>query len=146
MSEPKRLDEYKKRIASLQKPTEHVLQEGDMLGLGEVKIGPGDNNITMSRGAIEVNNEDPGLRSHLSSGGSEVKFGNNVRLDTPLGKFMYENNRALNPQLRHRPPNVVSYYPVVITLPPGIVSNLLRGVLGGIIGFVKAVSEAKNAD
>jgi hypothetical protein len=133
----RRLEYFRQQAAELRKSMESSMQEAELLQVGEEKLGYGDNNIVLSHGEIGLNNEDPGVGGRLSSEGSDVKFGGSLRTDLAIDHLIYEGNKVLNPQMQYRPQNVVSYYPAVLTLPPGLISGLFKGVLTGVMMTVK---------
>jgi hypothetical protein len=116
---------------------ESSMQEAELLQTGEEKIGYGDNNIILSTGEIEINNEDPGVGGRLGSKGSDIKFGGSLQTDLPIDHLIYEGNKVLNPQLQFRPQSVVSHYSAVLTLPSGLIGGLFKGVLTGLMAIVK---------
>lgn len=133
------------RAKELRKPLKQAMQSADYIQPGEEKIGMGDNNLTLARGEIEINNEDPAVGGKLSAKGSDLKFGGHLRTDLPIDHLVYEQNKVFNPQIQFRPQNVVSYYPTTITLPPTFVGGLLKGALGVILQVAKKLPEVENA-
>jgi len=140
-----KIAEYSIRIAKLREPMESAVEEGDLLAAKEVKVGPGDNNMVFGPGVVAVNNEVDGLKLSLTPERAEIGSGT-VRFDSDLARIQYAGNKAMNPQIKQRPPNIVSYYPVVITLPPGILGGILRGGLGAIMTLLERMQESGHAE
>ena len=72
---------------------------------------------------------------------SELKIGTSLRMSPDVSRVQY-NGRSFNPQVKYRPPNIVSYYPVVITIPCSITGRLLIGAANVILGMLRGDEDA----
>ena len=134
-------EDRKKRIQELRRSSDNILDKPNRwyINRQEEKVGRGYNNIVFSPGTMESNNEatgDPGFKFAVE--GSNLRCGKHLGMNIHVNDIQFDGgNYTFNPIIRFLPPNVVTFYRVIIPLLPFDDIKGMAGAFNGVLGILQ---------
>ena len=133
----------KSRVNELKRSSQNMLDKPNRwyINRTEEKVGRGYNNIVLAPGSIQTNNiaaGDPGFR--FATEGSNLRCGKNLGMDIHVNDIQFGGGSyTFNPIIRYLPPNVVTFYQLIIPVLPVEDIKGIAGAFNGIMGILGSI-------